>query len=418
MHAFKDCVTKAAVHASKVTMETTVAKRLGAWLPATGAPRNPWNTCNGIAPWRVPNVFKGTENDVCDKVVQSIRVHDPSRGQHRVVLLGPSGCGKTYVLRSLPGLLDPPPSTPTPDFRHRYVVVSMDFFGSDYDGGASIGDLLVRAFVWKVHALMLPSPRDKAAARPRASASAMSAVNDRNYNAVLHPLKCFLVVRLYLLLVAKGLGFIPSTAEDYYLTQLTKWAGDNSAAAFRAACRCPADAVARTLDDLAARVGHIVLEIDEAGVAAQLQKDTFLSHEDTRDPRGLLGAVLWCSHQLPKVDAVVLAGTTLRLQHCETLGSGQGKPVPLEIVTWFPTMSWKQSLILLNHLLKVPHKGLAEKAAKVLAGKGRYLQVLWERFDVSKHGTPTAFLELALSVRADQVEITKKRALEAIRKGA
>jgi hypothetical protein len=286
----------------------------------------------------------------------------------------------------------------------------MDFSGCDHDGDTTHGDPLVQAFVWAVRSLSLPLPG--------AGPTFERAVNNSNYAAVGHLVQCFLVVRLYLVHVIESLGFIPCSAENYFLTQLTSWAGKCSATAFRAVARFPADEVQRTLDDLAGRVGQVVLAIDEAGAAAQLLENTFRSDSEAHlgNPRGLLGPVL-CSAS--NAMAVVLAGTTLRLHHCEAVGSGHGKSVPLVTITEFPTMTEEQSSALLRSLLRVPEheEEAAVTAVQLLSGKGRYMQVLWERFDCSKHGKPGAFLSLVRSVRADLVDQTKRRALAAIDKG-
>lgn len=407
--SFADCVSEVAVRANDVEMATSALDRLGAWLPASGYPRNPWDTGNVKAPWRVPNVFASvSDKDVCRELARSVQDHDPSLGQLRVVLLGPSGCGKTFVIRSLPGLLDG--CVVDPGFRARCVVVSMDFSGSKLDEANALGDGLTLAFMEAVDSLALPSPRGPGGVFD-------PAVNVRNYNAVRPLVHRFLLVRLYLVAVIESLGFIPCTADDYFLTQLTSWAGKRSAAAFRAVARFPDSEVVAALDVLGRLVKRVVLAVDEAGVAAKLYEHTFcsFSEESAGAPRGLLGAVLRCASS---VAAVVLAGTTLRLHHCEVLGSGLGKDLPLVVLTQFPTMTGEQSCSLLSSLLRVPSGDVAATTVKLLAGKGRYMQVLWEKFKVAEHGTPASFLELVHTVRDKLVADTKCRALAAIETGA
>jgi hypothetical protein len=288
----------------------------------------------------------------------------------------------------------------------------MDFSGANYDGGFTFGDLLVQAFVNAVDRLGLSLPRV-------AEGGFHQATNDANYKAVLPLFQRFLVVRLYLVLVIQSLGFIPCTAEGYFLTQLTGWAGKWGAHAFHELAYFSEDEVQRALHDLQGCVGSVVLAVDEAGVATHLHGDTFcsISVGHVGDPRGLLGAVLRCLLPTSSVAAVVVAGTTLRLQHCEVLGSGLGKDLPLTVLTQFPTMTEQQSRALLGSLLEVPKKA-ARKAVRLLAGKGRCIQVLWQRFKFSDHGTEAAFLKLAHAVRAELVASTEHRALTAIEAGA
>jgi hypothetical protein len=412
-HCFTGCVTETALRGNKTKMGNAADQRLGGWLPTSGYPHNPYETWNGAAPWRVPNVFKSEpDQDVCRQLAKCVDDHNVSRGQLRVVLLGPSGCGKTFVLRSLPQLLD---SSVADDasFGDRRVVVSMDFSGANYDGGVTFGDPLVQAFVKAVDDLRLPLPHE-------AGGRFDQGINDANYKAVQPLLQRFLVVRLYLVAVIQGLGFIPGTAEDYFLTQLTWWAGKCGADAFHELALFSEAEVQLTLRALTGRVESVVLAVDEAGVATHLHGNTFCSStvEHVGDPRGLLGAVLRCLLPIRAVAAVVAAGTTLRLQHCEVLGSGLGKGLPLTVLTQFPTMAEQQSRALLDSLLQVPNEKAAGKVVRLLAGRGRYIQVLWERFDVVVHGTEAAFLELAHAVRAELVASTELRALRAIEAGA
>ena len=96
------------MEANASNMERIQQDSLGKWYPDGGVPRNVLETEDTpelSKLWNIRNVFKGTDDDMCKKLLDTVCAHSDdyrdgtNLNKCRVALVGPSGCGKTFVLR-------------------------------------------------------------------------------------------------------------------------------------------------------------------------------------------------------------------------------------------------------------------------------------------------------------------------------
>ncbi len=377
---------------------------LGKWYPDGGVPRNNLESDKGLALWNIRNVFKGTDDDMCDKLLRAVSQHEYESSVCRVALVGPSGCGKTYALRQLAKGADAAGAASVVK-----AVIDMDFSGQVMDGIRRLQDHGVSEFEARVQALCLPV-RDPTDLRH----------NAENIKAVTPIVEQFLVARLVLLQVIRGARHIPRTAEAFYLAQRSTWGREVCLQVLKGLDGASSDTVHGLLQHLmgVGPGGQCVLALDEAGVAAvDLFPNLFKSSEDLTVSRGILGPIL---ASVPGKMAVVVAGTILRLPELAVLGSGL-KPDQVYTLCDFPTMTPEQSKDVLQQLLKAG--AAADRVVQLLSGKGRYLEFLFGRIGKMSTGSavPTSDDELvavARSVRDELVLRGVKKLEDAMSEGA
>jgi hypothetical protein len=229
-------------------------------------------------------------------------------------------------------------------------------------------------------------------------------VNNTNIATVGPLVRQFLVARLVLLHVIRSVDHIPGTASAFFFVQRTNWGRDLCASVCRLLRTWDPSRVDKLCEHLFAstKPGECVLALDEAGVpAVDLFPTLFKSSADLSVSRGLLGPILAA---VPHSMAVVVAGTTLRLPEVVALGSGLLKGVGMRSLVQFPTMRSVQAGCLLLQFLCLDGASAAEaeEVARLLAGKGRYLEHFFNCImdpSRTRPATGTGLVSLAREVR-------------------